>query len=375
MIKEKLIMLFILLLSLTGCKKTFEPAYESRNLSFRIVYVSDREGNNQVYLMNMDGTNDTRLTFDSEDYYFPQFSPDGSKILFYSQDEDSDEIYVMDSDGGNQRNLTNTQGIDNLCQFSPDGSKIVFVSTRDGNREVYIMDSDGSNQTRLTNNTFIDHSPQFSPDGSTIVFYSVTLSGHNDLPHTDFYDIYTVDINGENLKKLTPDSTYLIITNFISDYKQNVYDWSPRYSPDGSKITFQSYFRNHGFEVFIMDFNGNNILRLTNTEGNNSAPDFSPNGSEIIFRTGRYETLDIYSMNLDGTKQTNLTPNSDDAFFSQFSPDGSKILFNDKNDFVNSGSKYKIYIMDADGKNPRMLSQSSFYNHDMYPSFQTISIE
>ena len=372
--KCKLIIVVVCFSYLISCKQVFESVNASTEKPYNIVYVSDRERNNQIYLMNMDGANDTKLTHDSENYYFPQFSPDGSKILFYSGGVGNDEIFIMENDGTNQLNLTNAPGNDNLCQFSPDGSKIVFVATRDGNREIYIMNVDGSDQTRLTNNNYIDHSPQFSPDGSKIVFYRVTLTNHNDLPHTDFYDIYTVDINGENLTKLTPDSTYLIITNFItnlmSDYNQNTFDWSPRFSPDGSKITFQSYYRNHGFEVFIMESNGYNIRRLTNTEGNNSAPIFNLDGSKIIFRTGRFMTLDIYSMNLDGTDQKNLTYNSDDAFFSQFSPDGNKILFNDKNDFENSGFKYKIYIMDSDGNNRKMLSKSSFAYEDLFPSFQ-----
>ena len=75
-------------------------------------------------------------------------------------------------------------------------------------------------------------------------------------------------------------------------------------------------------------------------------------------------------MKLDGSNQVNLTPDSDDTFFYQYSPDGKKILFTDKNDFVNSASKYKIYLMDADGKNRKMLSQSSFNYDDMYPCFK-----
>ena len=73
------------------------------------------------------------------------------------------EIYIMDLDGSNQTNLTNTSVRDYSPQFSPDGSKIVFVSNRDGNEEIYIMDSDGSNQIRLTNNSVYDRRPQLRP--------------------------------------------------------------------------------------------------------------------------------------------------------------------------------------------------------------------
>jgi len=366
-IKMKILFIFIVFFA---CKKSFEPVTNIENLTFDIAYISDRDGCNQLYLMKMDGSQDRKITNDINNYYFPQFSFDGTEILLYSGNAGHDDIYIMNTDCSRISNLTNSFHNDNLCQFSPDGSKIAYVSNRDGNREIYIMDKDGSNSLRLTNNNRIDHSPQFSPDGSKILFYTVTLSNHTDLPHTDFYNIYCVDINGENLVRLTPDSTLLIITNFISDYKQSTFDWSPKWSPDGSMITFQSYYRNHGFEVFIMDANGDNLNRLTNTEGNNSAPCFSPDGSTIIFRTGRSTTMDIYSMNLDGTNQVNLTPDSDDTFFYQFSPDGKKIIFTDQNDFTNSGSKYRIYLMDTNGNSRKMITQSSFHYDDLFPCFK-----
>ena len=69
----------------------------------------------------------------------------------------------MDVDGSNQINLTNNNSNVDFPQFSPDGSKIVFVSDGDGNQEIYIMDSDGSNQINLTNNSGDDREPQFQP--------------------------------------------------------------------------------------------------------------------------------------------------------------------------------------------------------------------
>ena len=98
----------------------------------------------------------------------PSFSPDGSKIAFFSDRDGDYEIYVMNADGSNQTRLTNNPAVDAKASFSPDGSKIAFNSSRDGsarpsrsspenpsgvtNFEIYVMDADGSNQTRLTNN-------------------------------------------------------------------------------------------------------------------------------------------------------------------------------------------------------------------------------
>ena len=82
--------------------------------------------------MNADGSNQTRLTNNTADDYFPSFSGDGSKIAFVSDRDGGDEIYVMNADGSNQTRLTNNTADDFNPSFSGDGSKIAFVSDRDG---------------------------------------------------------------------------------------------------------------------------------------------------------------------------------------------------------------------------------------------------
>jgi len=87
----------------------------------------------------------------------------GSRIAFESVRDGNGEIYVMDADGSNQTRLTNNPADDGSPAWSPDGSRIAFYSDRDGNYEIYVMDADGSNQTRITNNpagdAFLDWSP------------------------------------------------------------------------------------------------------------------------------------------------------------------------------------------------------------------------
>ena len=86
-----------------------------------------------------------------------------SKIAFLSDRDGNWEIYVMNDDGSGQRRLTNNTDTDVSPSWSPDGKKIAFASDRDGNREIYVMNADGSGQTRLTNNTDTDVSPSWSP--------------------------------------------------------------------------------------------------------------------------------------------------------------------------------------------------------------------
>jgi CubicO group peptidase (beta-lactamase class C family) len=137
----------------------------------RIAFVSNRDGNDEIYSMNADGSDARRLTQTADaDESFPAWSPDGSHISFDSNRGGNWDVYVMASDGSDVRRLTNHPGEDWISSWSPDGQRIVFESKRDGNYEIYVMNADGSGQQRLTRNAVQDGDPSWSPDGSRIVF-------------------------------------------------------------------------------------------------------------------------------------------------------------------------------------------------------------
>ncbi|MCH8978080.1 MAG: PD40 domain-containing protein, partial [Armatimonadetes bacterium] len=132
---------------LPGCGR--DNATVGKKVDTKIAFVSERNGNEEIYVMNMDGTGQRRLTNNPAVDSSPSFSPDGTKIAFSSTRDGDFEIYVMNADGTGQTNLTNSAAIDGNPSFSPDGSKIAFSSDRSGNQEVYVMNVDGTGLTRL----------------------------------------------------------------------------------------------------------------------------------------------------------------------------------------------------------------------------------
>jgi Tol biopolymer transport system component len=121
----------------------------------KIAFGTTRDGNFDIYLMNADGSNPTRLTGDyGRNDAFPVFAPDGKRILFTSWNEGLDpasaDVYMMNADGTERTRLTTNPTEDSYPAWSPDGARIVFQSGRDGNLEIYLMNADGSGQTRVT---------------------------------------------------------------------------------------------------------------------------------------------------------------------------------------------------------------------------------
>ena len=236
-----------------------------------IAFMSKRDGNREIYVMDSDGSNPTRLTDDPADDFSPSWSPDGRHIAFMSERDGNQEIYVMDFDGSNPRRLTDDPADDRAPSWSPDGRYIVFDSERDGNQEIYVMDSDGSNPRRLTDDLADDFSPSWSPDGRHIAFMSYRDGN---------FEIYVMGSDGSNPRRLT---------------HHTASDSYPSFSPDGRYITFASR-RDGNFEIYVMGSDGSNPRRLTHHTAWDFSPSFSPDGRHIVFDSER--DGEIYALEL-----------------------------------------------------------------------------
>jgi len=281
---------------LTALPIPAQAAFPGANGS--IAFVSNRDGNDEIYVMNPDGKVQTRLTYNTYPDEEPAWSPDGSKIAFDRYIEGQWQIYVMNADGTAERPLTSGTSPGPWDHFawhpawSPDGSKIVFVSDRDHpNYEIYWMNAaDGSGVTRLTYNTNNDQDPAWSPDGSKIVFVS-DRDGN--------YEIYVMKADGTDQTRLT-----------VNTFK----DQRPVWSPDGSKIVFESD-RGGGSNIYVVSIDdalrdptiGPRPLTTRMTWDGHGA--WSPDGLKIAFHTRRdRDTGEIYVMNaVDGKDPQRLT--------------------------------------------------------------------
>jgi Tol biopolymer transport system component len=213
------------------------------------------------------------------------------------------DIFVINQDGTNQTNLTNIAGTDTRPNFSPDGTKIVFSTTRDGNGEIYRMDSDGLNPVNLTNNAAGDSTPYYSPDGASIVFSS-NRDGNG--------EIYRMNADGTNPVRLT-NST-------------DLHEYSPAYSPDGTKIVYIISAFQSPLKLFKMNSDGSNQQQIPDNFIYYDRPTYSPDGSKIIMAAGPDPTIrSVWQMNPDGTGKAQI-PNVGGSGPS-YSRDGTKLAF------------------------------------------------
>jgi TolB protein len=131
----------------------------------RIAYTSTRDGNQELYVADVDGARAMRVTHDPAIDAHPAWSPDGRKLAFATARWGDLEIAVMDPDGSNLVRLTESRGLDDYPAWSPDGRQLAFTSNRDGNFEIYLSDADGGHPRNVTRSPALENFAAWSPAG------------------------------------------------------------------------------------------------------------------------------------------------------------------------------------------------------------------
>jgi TolB protein len=249
----------------------------------KVVFVSDRDGNDELYMMDYDGQNQTRLTFNTLRDYMPGWSPDGKTIAYTSYKNLNAGLYLLNLEAG-KVTAVSTRGTNFSPSFSPDGKKLAFCSTMDGNTEIYVANSDGKNIRRLTFNEAIDASPSWSPTSREIAFVS-DRSGQGQP------QVYIMDAEGSNVRRISFGGSY--------------HD-APAWSPTGDRIVYVSRVENI-FDLYVLNLRNSQIIKLTESNARNESPSWSPDGRHIVFSSNLSGSLQLYAIDYDGANLRRLT--------------------------------------------------------------------
>ena len=295
----------------------------------KIAFVSDRDGDPEIYVMDMDGSNQTQITKNGASDEQPRWSKDRKWLAYVSEESGDREINRV---GLSKKEdlfdrLTNSPGADEMHRWSPDGERLAFVSNRDGQPEIYLMDANGSNFTRITRDAIKPQLSAWSPDGQWIAF----VAGEAE----EEVGIIARNPDGVNVRQLTRGK-----------------DYDASWSPDGGSIAFTSE-RDDNSEIYILRSNASIHERLTHNTTPDLQPRWSPIGDRIVFVSERDGNSEIYMMNPDGSAQVRLTHNDARDESPVWSPDGAKIAF--VSYIYGTG---EIIIMDADGSNQKRLTNN-----------------
>jgi TolB protein len=251
---------------------TGEPGFFGSKIAFAV----KAKTGNAVYAMDFDGANAYSVSRNSSTNMFPAWSPTGAQIAYTSYMRNNPDLYVGPASGGRPKQLSKYRGMNTGASWSPNGREIALTLSKDGSPDIYVISAaDGSVLRRLTNDKAIDTSPAWSPDGSQIAF----VSDRNGGPQ-----IFVVPAGGGAARQVS---------------KIGSYNTTPTWSPRPGKQILAYTTRDGGtYDIVTLDLASGQMTRITQNEGSNEEPSFSPNGRAIAFaRAGQ----GVFIANADGT--------------------------------------------------------------------------
>lgn len=266
-----------------------------------------------IFVINPDGTGEVNLTnLPNVQDNGAAFSPDGTRIAFVSRRDGNEELYVVNVDGSGLRRLTNHTSWDSNPAWSPDGTRILFNSGRTGNGDIYVMTVGSSGTptpTRLTTSVDGEVNPMWSPNGLRITY-------ERNVPN-----------QGPNIWVMQADGTgQLQVANKVGN------DVAPYWSPDGQYLAFRVDISGQGeifrANFALPTTDPNFITQLTNSTGSNYFQSWSPDGTEILFLSTRDGNSEIYTMDANGNNEINRSnsPTIGEAY-AVWSPDAREIAY------------------------------------------------
>jgi TolB protein len=234
-------------------------------------------------------------------------------------------LAIMDQDGANVRYLSNGKDLVLTPRFSPSRQEITYMSFAGDRPRVYLLQLETGQQELVGNFPGMTIAPRFSPDGQKVVMSLLQDDGSA--------NIYTMDLRSRTTTRLT---------------NSQAIDTSASYSPDGSKIVFESD-RGGRQQIYVMGADGSNPQRISFGNGSYSTPVWSPRGDLIAFTKQSGGQFSIGVMKTDGSGERLLTS----GFHNEgptWAPNGRVLMF-----FRESAAGARLFTIDLTGRNERQI--------------------
>lgn len=328
-----------------GWKKQFSWSPDGEHLAFIDDYYYG--GGGELYIADADGNNIQKIDNLRSSSY--SWSPDSEQLVYVRVNEDGmPNVFKKDIYGDEFSQLTDNTDptlIFKYPEWSPEGNNIAFVgyyhpnnnSDKDISEITYIVDLDGTIIFQFASNGVIEDII-WSPNGKKVFLTKKNLVYEEGNYRYENHEIIAVDINTNRVDT---------ITTFLNT---DIYRILPKLSPDGTLIAYVSTIDGQK-ELFIIDTNGNNPRNVTNHTGNDNCPIWSPDGTQLLFRSERNNKNSIYKINMSDLKVQYLTNSGADDGVScplSWSPDGTQIVFG------------QVYVMNSDGRNVRRILDNDY---------------
>ncbi len=296
-----------------------------------IVFTSDRDGNLELYSVRADGRGDEEnLSRSPRDEFSPSLSPNGRHVAFLSGGSEDMKLEVLEIAGGERTQVFGGTGTLTQPKWGPDSGRVAFALAQESGNSVYVSESDGT-ESLLLSKVAADEVGGWSPEGNFVVFsvrdgveqglYIRNPDGVNEFRRTKSTDYGAV---------WSPDSRYIAFLSTrdgnpeiyvvdpeegdevrVTDSEAAEYDLS--WSPNGKRLLFVTE-RDGNAEIYVVEIKdrgmADNLTRLTHNEVRDDQPTWSPNGRRIAFVSYLDGDADIFVMESDGQDQQRLTNNS-----------------------------------------------------------------
>ena len=245
----------------------------------KIAFANDNTGRKEIYIVDYDGYNLTKLTTDKSISLLPRWGGKGTKLYYTTYRNGNPQIYVVDLKEGDISPVVKEKGLNLIGGVSADSSKLVMTLSRGENPSIYLKELSSGRMLQLTDKYGVDGSPSFSPDGKFVTFVS-NRSGNP--------QVYVLNLATKETRRLTK------------------FNWTdtPQWSPNGDWIAFAGRrAADHPIDIFLVDITGGQVRQLTADNGSNEDPWWSPDGRFLVFTTNRAGKRQIYVMDADGSAQ------------------------------------------------------------------------